>query len=223
MIKHVLIKRSICFTLIAAFFSYLPIQGNMIFPAAVVFAASDDNNKITLNLKSRDLVKKESFSLNVYRTSKEHTVTFKSSNKEVVSVEKTAAKSALITGNKVGTATITVKVKKSFKTITTLTCKITVTPPAMSVKLPCAVIYLEPNDKYLLGDDVVIKPNITSEIPTYKSSAPDVASISTSGIITAHSEGETTIKVKIDNGKSDTCKIIVSEKSNKDKNDDKDK
>lgn len=203
--KQFLLKRIICFSLIATFFSCLPI----IFPSTTVFA-SDENSKITLNLKSRDLVKKESFSLNVYRTSKNQTVTFKSSNKDVASVEKTAAKSALITGNKVGTATITVKVKKSFKTITTLTCKITVTPPAISVKLPYPVIYLEPSDKYLLGDDVIIKPNTTAEIPTYKSSTPTVASVSTSGIITARCEGETTIKVILDNKKSDTCKVVVS-------------
>lgn len=208
------LKRIVSFCMILIFLSYLPIPGNILSSSTTVFA-SDENSKITLNLKSKELVKKDSFSLNVYRTSKNQTVTFKSSNKEVASVEKTAAKSALITGNKAGTAIITVKVKKSFKTIATLTCKITVTPPAISIKLPYSVIYLEPDDKYLLSDDAIIKPNITAEIPTYRSSDADVASISTSGIITAHSEGETIIKVTIDNGKSDTCKIIVSDKKDK--------
>lgn len=212
--KLALLKRIICFTLIIAFFSYLPSQQNL---TAIAASVNDETSKITLNLKSKDLVKKESFSLNVYRTSKGQSVSFKSSNKNIVSVEKTAAKSALITGNKAGTATITVKVKKSFKTITTLTCKITVTPPAISVKLPFPVINLEPAEKYLIGDDVIIKPNITAEIPTYKSSDPDVASISANGILTAHSEGETTIKVQIENGKSDTCKVIVAGKNENDK------
>ncbi len=212
--KYFLFKRIICFCLILNILSCLPVTGDLLSSSTTVFA-SDETSKITLNLKSKNLVKNDSFSLNVYRTSKDHTVTFKSSNKDVASVEKSAEKSAVITGNKVGTATITVKVKKSFKTVSTLTCKITVTPPAISVKLPFPVIYLEPKNKYLLSDDIIIKPNTTAEIPTYKSSNPDVASISTSGIITAHSEGQTTIKVTIDNGKSDTCKIIVSDKTNK--------
>lgn len=212
--KLALLKRMICFSLIIMCVSYLPSQQNL---TAVAASVNDETSKITLNLKSKDLVRKESFSLNVYRTSKDQSVSFKSSNKNIVSVEKTAAKSALITGNKAGTATITVKVKKSFKTITTLTCKITVTPPAISVKLPFPIINLEPDEKYLIGDDVIIKPNITAEIPTYKSSNPDVASVSASGILTAHSEGETTIKVTIENGKSDTCKVIVANKNESDK------
>lgn len=212
--KYTLWKRILCFTLILTFCLYLPSQQNV---TAVATSVNDENSKITLNLKSKDLVKKESFTLNVYRTAKDQSVSFKSSNKNIVSVEKTAAKSALISGNKAGTATITVKVKKSFKTITTLTCKITVTPPAISVKLPFPVINLEPDEKYLIGDDVIVKPNITAETPTYKSSDPDVASISANGILTAHSEGKTTIKVTIENGKSDTCKVIVAGKNEKDK------
>lgn len=211
--NKILLKRILCFCMALTFLSYLPVTGDILSPSATVFA-STDKSKISLNLKSKELVKSDSFFLNVYRTSDDQTVTFKSSNKNVASIEKTAAKSALIKGNKVGTATITVKVKKSLKTVTTLTCKITVTPPAISIKLPFPVINLTPKDKYLLSDDIIIKPNTTSEIPTYKSSDPSVASISTSGIITAHSKGETTIKVKIANGKSDTCKVVVSKSNN---------
>lgn len=208
--KNFLLNRMFCFFLVFTFLYCFPIKNNILFHSTIILA-EEENNKITLNLKSKSLVKTDTFSLNVYRTSKNQKVFFKSSNNEIASAEKTTARSAIVTGNKVGIATITVIIKEDSKTVETLTCKVTVTPPAISVKIPYSSISLNVDDKFMLNDEIILKPNTTAEIPKYITSDPDIVSISVSGIITAHSKGEAVIQASINNGKYDSCKIIVSD------------
>ena len=93
----------------------------------------------TLNMTTSDLLLGDSFILTVNGTTEE-SVTFKSSSSDVVSVEpEDDSISCKCTGETVGNATITVKIKeKGFlffnSTATTLTCKVTVSPKASSIQ-----------------------------------------------------------------------------------------
>lgn len=167
----------------------------------------EDASKIKLNVKSKSCVIDETYTIKVYRTSKSQKISFKSSDSSIVTVKKTDDKQAEIVANEVGEATITAIVKEGSKTVTTLKCDITVTPPAISIKLIDGKLKLSVDDKVSLKKE--LKPSTTSEIPTFISSNPNVATVSSRGVVTAVSEGKTYVYAAIDSGAMDRCLIEV--------------
>ncbi len=159
--------------------------------------------ELKLNVKTKTLVTEKTYSLKVYNLSDSQTVTFKSDHPEFASVDDTG----LVSANAVGTAIITATVKDDSKTVAQLECEITVGPPAISVKLTQPTIILMNGRKALLK--TILQPLNTVENVKFSSLDSLIASVSSAGRITARSIGTTYLVAAIDNGKYDTCQVII--------------
>ena len=175
--------------------------------ASSEISTDDDTSKIKLNVKSKSMIIDDDYTLKVYRTSDNQKITFKSSDTSVATIKKTDDKEAKITACEVGETTITVTVKEGSKTIASLKCEVSVTPPAVSVKLIDGKIFLVTGDKATLKKE--LKPSTTSETPTYFSSNPNVVTVSSRGVVTAIKEGEAYVYAFIQNGTYDYCLVKV--------------
>lgn len=215
--KHTFLsKRFFIFSFLLLFFSFipLPVISDFVHTTSVKAAEvqDDDDTKVKLNVNSKSLVLDETYDIKVYRSTDNQKISFKSSDSSVVSVKKTDDKEAKITANDIGDAVITVSVKEGFKTVATLKCDISVTPPAVNIKL----IVGGKNNKVeiTVGDKTYIryelKPATTSETPRFISSDSDVVTVSSKGVITGISSGHATIYACIDNGKYDLCTVYVT-------------
>lgn len=159
----------------------------------------------TFTLKAYDLKTN-----NLNETAK---ISFKSDNDEIASV----SEDGIITGNKVGNAVITVAIKDGTLT-TTLTCDVTVGPPAVSIKWTKSRIILGlDNVDYL---NYIIKPYNTAESPRLSSHDSSIVSISTGARITAKKFGFTYLFAEINDMNPDgsrkfaVCYVIVTSSDN---------
>ena len=159
--------------------------------------------EIKLNVRSKTLVTEKSYALKVYNLSDNQTVSFKSNQPECASVDE----NGLVIANAVGTAVITATVRDDSKIVEQLQCEITVGPPAISIKLTQQTVYLMDGGKTLL--DTILLPLNTAENVKFSSLSSEIASVSSGGRITARSQGVTFVVAAIDNGKYDTCKVVV--------------
>lgn len=125
-------------------------------------------------------------------------VTFKSSNKKVLSV----ANNGVVTANKPGKATITAKAGKKTAKIT-----ITVKQPATDIALNKTSATLKKGKTLKLK--VTLTPKNSTDKVTFKSSKKSVATVNSKGVVTAKKKGTATITVKTSSGKKATCKITV--------------
>ena len=125
-------------------------------------------------------------------------VTFKSSKKSVISVDK----NGVITAKKPGTATITAKAGSKKATI-----KITVKQPATDITLNKTEVTIKKGKTFKLK--ATLTPKNSTDKVTYKSSKSKVASVSKKGVIKAKKKGTTTITVKTSSGKKAKCKVTV--------------
>ncbi len=159
--------------------------------------------ELKLNVKTKTLVTEKTYQLKVYNLADTQTVTFKSDHPEFASVDE----NGLVSANAVGTAIITATVKHAAKTVKQLECEITVGPPAISVKLTQPTIILMDGRKALLK--TILQPLNTVENVKFSSLDNLIASVSSAGRVTARSIGTTYIVAAINNGKYDTCQVIV--------------
>lgn len=204
---------------LTCFFLAIPLLnlpfGNHFLPAVTVKAAEvtknddEDNLKIKLNVNSKSIVNDDTYDLKVYRTQKNQKITFKSSDTDVCTVKKTDDKEATITACSVGKATITVTIREGFKVVESLKCEITVTPPALSIKITDGNANIKVGDKFNIKKE--LKPSTTAEVPVFTSSNPKVATVSSKGIVTAVAPGKVKITATISNGETDSCSITVEE------------
>lgn len=166
-----------------------------------------------LNLRNIRIVKGKEFLLRVVNTGVDAKVSFKSADTEVASVNEVGN----IIANKVGTTTITATIKDSLNT-TTLTCDVTVGPPAFSVKMTRSRIILGVDQGESLS--VILKPSNTTEDAKFSSFDTSIASISPNGRVTANKPGFTYLFAAIDAKNNDgtpkyaTCSIIVTNTDN---------
>ena len=130
-------------------------------------------------------------------------VSWSSNNTSVASV----SSSGVVTAKAVGTATITVKTKDGDKTAT---CSVTVNP------INVTGVSLNKNSMSLLVGETqtltaTVSPNnATDKSVTWSSNNTSVASVSSSGVVTAKAVGTATITVKTnDGGKTATCSVTV--------------
>jgi uncharacterized protein YjdB len=169
----------------------------------------DKNDRYRLNLRSITLVKGKSFTLKVYNLSDNAKVNFKSDDSEIASVSDDGS----ITANQVGSTIITVTIKDGNDS-TSLTCDITVGPPAFSVKITKSRIILGLDESDLLR--VILKPSNTAEVARFSSYDPDIASISIGGRVTAKKLGLTYLFAEIDATNYDgsrkfaVCTVIIT-------------
>lgn len=159
--------------------------------------------ELKLNVKTKTLVTEKTYSLKVYNLADNQTVTFKSDHPEFASVDD----NGLVSANAVGSAIITATVKNASKIVAQLECEITVGPPAISVKLTRPTIVLMNGRKTLLK--TILQPLNTVENVKFSSLNNLIANVSSAGRVTARSIGTTYLVAAIDNGKYDTCQVIV--------------
>lgn len=127
---------------------------------------------------------------------------------------KTGTTSIKISAKKAGTAYITVKTVATNKSNKYVTKKIKVTVKkktvaVSSVKVKYTQKALLVGQKFTLS--ATVNPSTaTNKKLTYTSSQPAVATVSSTGVVTAKGAGTTTIKAKASNGKFATCLVTVS-------------
>lgn len=190
-------------------FLFIAVITPPVFGATAVASAStvdEEQSNIKLNVKSKSLVKDNTFSLKLYNVTESQKVSYKSGDSSIATVDD----SGVITAVDYGTTTITVTVKDGLKTAATLECEITVGPPALSVKLTKSEITLAVGDKTSLT--AILKPNNTVEEARFLSNDSSIASVSIGGRVTAKAVGVTYIFASIGNGKYDYCKVSIVEK-----------
>lgn len=126
-------------------------------------------------------------------------ITWKTSNKKVVTV---TAKGK-IKGVKAGTATITATASNGKKA----TCKVTVKVPATKVKLNKTKVTLAKGKSVTLK--ATLTPTNSTDKLTWTTSNKKVATVTSKGKVTAVKKGTATITVKTTSGKKATCKVTV--------------
>lgn len=167
-------------------------------------------NKITLNKTTASVTKGKTLQLTATvapgnATKKE--VKWSTSNKNVAMV----STSGLVTAKSAGTATITCTAQDGSGV--KATCKITVKNPVVKVTkvtLNKTTATLAPKETLTLKATVT-PTNATNKAVTWKSSNTKIATVSSSGKVTAKAAGTVTItcRAKDGSGKKATCKITV--------------
>lgn len=173
----------------------------------------DDNETktYTLNITQSDLLVGDTLTLTVDGVTDED-VSFRSENSEIVSLAPRDAGSCECTAETVGKTAIVVKIREKsvlfFKNTTmTMRCTINVTPKAVSVKFKKRQYKLTLGQKKKVA--VILRPGITTEIPIYTSSNPEIAVVNQKGRIITRSKGTTIISATIQNGMTVHCRVIV--------------
>lgn len=159
-----------------------------------------------LNVKSKAIVKGKDYALKVYNLSETQTVTFTVADEKIASVDETGVVTALSVGTTVVTAVIT---DSEASDSLTLECKITVGPPALFILFSRLEAEMVVGDRSLMS--WMIAPLNTVELPKFSSSAPEVASVSAGGIVTAKSAGTAYIFAQLNNGFFSACCITVTD------------
>lgn len=158
-----------------------------------------------LNVKSKAIVKGKDYTLKVYNLTETQTVVFTTDSPKTATV----SEDGVIKAVNIGTATITAAITDSESEETVkLQCKVTIGPPALFILLSrkkADMAIGQRSQMYWL-----LSPLNTVEQPKFFSSAPEVASVSAGGIITAKSEGTAYVFAQICNGQFDVCKISVT-------------
>lgn len=195
----------LCFTLL------IPLPGTYNTAQASTVSTSstteEKQSEIKLNVKKKSLVTDSSYTLVLYNLKDSYKVTFKSSDSSIASVDK----NGVVTGIASGDATITVTVKDGSKTIQTLTCDITVGVPAVDISFTSQSITLVVGKSSLL--ETILTPNNTVEEAKFSSKDTSIATVSSSGRITAKSVGTTYIFGTIATGKYAMIQVTVVEET----------
>lgn len=183
------------------------------YPAQAADSNKSNFEEYYLNVTRANLLLDDNMTLSVEGVSNEE-ISFKSEDNSIASVEEAENSSCEITGKSVGKTTITVKIKKKgvfffMNSTTILRCRVTVNPKAVSIKFKKRQYKLSVGEKKKTS--VILRPSITTEVPVFSSSNPDIATINAKGKITAREKGITVISATIKNGITARCKVIVSE------------
>lgn len=180
-------------------------------------AATKEPVKITLNAKSKTLTVGKSFQLKVKTVKPESaskSVTYKSSNKKVATVNSKGK----LTAKRAGKATITVTSRKNRKV--KATCKVTVKKTTVSTKSPVNITLNAKSKTLAVGKSFqlkvkTVKPKNASKEVTYKSSDKKIATVSSKGKVTAKKAGAVIITVTSrKNAKVKAkCRVTVTKKT----------
>lgn len=175
------------------------------------------NDSYFLSTASADILTGNTITLDIYGISEEE-ISYKSEDSSIASIESSSDSSCTIRGQAVGNTIITIKIKKKnrfffMSSVTTLRCKINVTPLAASIRFKKKKYKLSVNQKKKLG--ITLRPSITKEVPIFTSSNRTVATVTVSGRVRTRSIGTATITATLQNGMTAKCKIVVTYKIKK--------
>ena len=131
------------------------------------------------------------------------TVTWKSSNTSVATVSSTGVVKTL----KSGYATITATTYNGLSS----SCQFTVKPSPTSIELDKTTLSLENGKTYTLSK--TLTPSNAYSSVEWKSDNSSIASVSSSGVVTAKGVGKTVIRVTTCNGISASCTVTVKDNS----------
>ncbi len=164
-----------------------------------------------LNVEKLSLVKGAEFDLKVYNVDKGNSVSFQTSNTSVISILEVQSREAVLGAKSVGSATVTVVIRQDGKP-TTLQCRVTVGPPAISVKFRLRKVQLTVGASKKVA--AVTKPGNSKESPKYTSNNESVATVSSNGKVTVLAPGKAKITAKISNGKTAFYRVVGVAKRN---------
>ncbi|MDD3174659.1 MAG: Ig-like domain-containing protein, partial [Herbinix sp.] len=205
-----------CFIMLGLLLFFTVFLPNISINTATAQAAETEKEKseaYRLNLTSVVLAKGKSIPLKTYNVGENAKIIFKSDDQEIASV----SDNGLITANKVGDTVITVVIKEGTNA-TSLDCKVTVGPSAISVRWTQSRIIIGIDNVDTLK--VIIKPSNTVETAVYDSAKQSIVTISPGGRITAKNYGLTYLYAYIDanesdgSQKNDVCTVIVTSQEN---------
>jgi uncharacterized protein YjdB len=137
------------------------------------------------------------------------TATWVSSNQNIATVDI----NGMVTGKAEGTATITVMVGAQ-SGVKTATCTVTVTKPVTKVTTPLKTVYIKKGASLTIPV-IAYSPDGTTAKLTWASSNEDVATVNSTGKVTAKKKGTAKIIAKALNGKGVTVTVKVVEKAKK--------
>ena len=163
-------------------------------------------NKTTLTLEEQQAETLVA-TINPSNTTDDTTLTWKSSNPEVATVDNNGK----VTAVKEGSATIIVTTVNGKEA----TCTVTVTKkpvPIESVSLNKTTLTLEEQQAETLVATINPSDTTDDKTLTWKSNNPEVATVDQEGKVTAIKEGSATITVTTVNGKEATCIVTVTKK-----------
>lgn len=208
--KAKILRRLILFSLVMLLFNAGMVLSSEPY-SITAFAAKDKTVK--LNVKEKKLLKNQTFTIKVYRLKKNHKVTFRSKNPDIVSISSTNAKQCTIKAEAVGETKIVAKIynTKKEKKVKTLSCNVRVTPPAVSVCFKSSSYTLNVEDSINLSTLLTLKPRHTAEIPIFTVSDKSCLRVSPNGFAKALAKGTVTVTATISNGKSDQLTIYIEE------------
>lgn len=143
-------------------------------------------------------------------TTDDKTLTWKSSNEKVATVDQNGKVTAIAKG----TSTITVRAING----RTAECVVTVNTapvdiPISSVALDLRDVSMEAESTKQLTATILPTNTTMDKALTWSSSQPDVVSVDGKGLLTAHKEGSATISVTTINGKTAECTVNVQPKT----------
>ena len=199
--KHKCLRKGIITLCLMLCFS---VTSPLLFVAPLTAYAAEA--EIKLNVKSKTIVKGRQYALKVYNLTENQTVSFKSDDDSVASVNEKGVVTALA----VGTTKITVTVaNKETKETSTLQCDIVVGPPAISIQFSRLNYELTVGQRVFI--EKILQPLNTVEEAKFLSLDKNIATVSTGGFITAKNVGSTSIIAQIDNGAFAVCEVIVTD------------
>lgn len=153
-----------------------------------------DKTEITLNNGAQ-----EALVATILPVDSTDNVTWKSSNEAVATV-----KNGVVTATGKGKAIITAKTDSGY----TATCTVNVLVPSTTVQLDKALATVVEGASLQLN--VTVGPEDSTDTVTWKSSAPAIAAVSASGVVSALANGEAVITVTTTSGKTAECKVTVT-------------
>lgn len=155
-----------------------------------------------LNLSSCSVVRDGTYRLRVYNLNG-RSVIYRSSDTSIVTVSNTGK----LKGVNYGDAVVTATVVEDGTAVTTLQCDVHIGPAAISIKFTSLELVLKENSTKKIYPIVI--PKNTVEKPLYFSSDESIATISSAGFVRAQGIGTAYVYGMLENGKSDSCKVIV--------------
>lgn len=223
-----IIKKVVMFAFLFTLISLLPLPNNILSNNAIIAKAikveKEKASDARLTYTMMKLVVEDIRTLSVRNVDRDagETVTFKVSDKSIVSVEKSGPTRVEVKAEGVGETSIIVTVRDAKKkVIKTLSCNITVGPPAQSIKFTESEVTISLSDDSVATTlKAIIKPGNTEERPRITVSKSDIISVSSeasvsTGIATVNVKalevGTVTLTLTLANGVTDTCTIQVVE------------
>lgn len=158
--------------------------------------------KVQLTSTSVNVGSSKTIQMTVTPSDYDRSFTWRSGDESIATVV-----DGVVTGHSIGSTTITATAASGVSG----SCTVTVLSPSSSITLSDTAITLEAGTSYLLTATLV--PEDSTDTLTWTSGSTSIASVSSSGLVTAKSSGTTFITVKSSSGQIATCQVTVKSKA----------